>query len=60
MHNNEGEKEKKLLSRFGGANRWKVVVIQKGYKITINSEISELLLVLETGCLDQRYDKLLV
>ena len=32
VHNNEGEKEKKLLSRCGGANRWKVVVIQKGYK----------------------------
>ena len=35
MHNNEGEKEKKLLSRFGGANRWKVVVILKGYKSEI-------------------------
>ena len=32
VRKNEGEKEKKLLSRFGGANRWEVVVIQKGYK----------------------------
>ena len=32
VHNNAGEKEKKLLNRFGGATRCKVVVIQKGYK----------------------------
>ena len=35
VHKNEGEKEKKLLSRFGGANQWEVVVILKGYKSEI-------------------------
>ena len=35
VHNNEGEKENKLLSRFGGATRRKVVVILKGYKSEI-------------------------
>ena len=52
VHNNEGEKEKKLLSRFGGANRWKVVVILKGYK----SEIQRVKIVLETNCLNRRYE----
>ena len=50
VHNNEGEKEKKLLSRFGGANRWKVVVILKGYKLGT----SELLIVLEIGLLESK------
>ena len=35
VHKNEGEKEKKLLNRFGGGTRWKVVVILKGYKSEI-------------------------
>jgi hypothetical protein len=50
VHNNEGEKEKKLLSRFGGATRWKVVVILKGYKLGT----SELLIVLEIGLLESK------
>ena len=41
VHNNEGEKEKKLLNRVGGATRWKVVVILKGYK----SEIQQVKIV---------------
>ena len=52
VHNNEGEKEKKLLSRFGGATRRKLDVILKGYK----SGDQRIPLVLETNCLDQRYD----
>ena len=35
VRKNEGEKERKLLSRFGGANQWEVVVILKGYKSEI-------------------------
>ena len=55
VHNNEGGEEKKLLNRIGGATRRKLVVILKGYK----SGDQRIPLVLETNCLDQRYDILL-
>jgi hypothetical protein len=55
VHNNEGEKEKKLLNRFGGATRCKVVVILKGYKLGT----SELLIVWKSDCLNRRYETLL-
>ena len=55
VRKNEGEKERKLLNRIGVATRRKLVVILKGYK----SGDQRIPLVLETNCLDHRYDILL-
>ena len=44
-----------MLNRFGGATRWKVVVILKGYKLGT----SELLIVWKSDCLNRRYETLL-
>ena len=55
VHNNEGGKEKKLLSRFGGATRRKLDVILKGYKSGDQQDP----VVLETYCLNRRYETLL-
>ena len=36
VHNNEGEKEKELLNRFGGADWRKVFVIPEGINLGIS------------------------